>query len=764
MMQRCSKLQNLEEYFTPRGKRQCRGGYVTRICGYSPEIRQFIKRYYKMAKKCGVVLEGKIPNPDEKQLAYYCEIMGRAFQMDQKFLTASLRTWLPRMSARQIQDVAETVSWALQDLKNGGKTENMLRNAYIKWMCWLYYRFEPIFTQRGGQELPKILYEGNIGQYEVILLSILAAAGCDVVILVYLGETEYQKTDSHSRFSNLYWKAGLEPFPQDFSLKQMEKELAEEFERERLYGQRPSIQHCTNVWMEGQGLEELKKPPSIRGKDSGWFYNAFCRIRGVEDKLTYEKELFALKQKMEQDGRKLVIVDQKLPGPTPEETVRIKRKAFYSRLDQMLLDLTGNLSDVFPGELQRVARKAFVDVILESARENGENRNRLTSQALYLLCWLKRYGPQLFANWKFPETACFIHMGGCKTEAEARFLSCLARMPVDVLILCPDKNDKCCLKDPHLQEISYPEGLALEHFPRESVQTRIGTAAFFAERDLDETLYKDTGLFRNQQYGRADVVRLRTMYEEIKLLWDQELVYRPGFETSEKGVTIPVIFAKVCGIKDRDLNAYWHSIGALLTETTLLITQVPYLPSASTNLMKAYAPEFFKNGKLQRKKIKEHPKYPYRILREEVQEFLLDNLELMIRQKLVKGIGENGTEYTVIAQILNLPKEVLRLIQKFDFTKKNPKMIYINPTEKEISLEDSIMTVFLSCMGFDILFFVPTGYQSVERYICQDLMEEHQIGEYQYDLQVPNLRELPPHIARPSWRDKFFKRGNRHGA
>lgn len=289
------------------------------------------------------------------------------------------------------------MSGALQDLKNGGKTENMLRNAYIKWMCWLYYRFEPILTQRGGQELPKILYEGNIGQYEVILLSILAAAGCDVVILVHLGETEYQKMDPRSRFSNLYWKAGLEPFPQDFSLKQMEKELAEEFERERLYGQRPSIQHCTNVWMEGQGLEEMKKPPFIRGKDPGWFYNAFCRIRGAEDKLTYEKELFALKQKLEQDGRKLVIVDQKLPGPTPEETARIKRKASYSRLDQMLLDLTGNLLDVFPGELQGVARKAFVDVILESARENGENRNRLTSQALYLLCWLKRYGPQLFA-------------------------------------------------------------------------------------------------------------------------------------------------------------------------------------------------------------------------------------------------------------------------------------------------------------------------------------------------------------------------------
>lgn len=98
------------------------------------------------------------------------------------------------------------------------------------------------------------------------------------------------------------------------------------------------------------------------------------------------------------------------------------------------------------------------------------------------------------------------------------------------------------------------------------------------------------------------------------------------------------------------------------------------------------------------------------------------------------------------------------MIQKFDFTKKNPKLIYINTTETVISLEDSILTAFLSLLGLDVVFFVPTGYQSVEKYFNTKVMEEHQIGEYLYDLQVPNF-ELIPSGTRQSWRDRLFKRG-----
>jgi hypothetical protein len=190
-----------------------------------------------------------------------------------------------------------------------------------------------------------------------------------------------------------------------------------------------------------------------------------------------------------------------------------------------------------------------------------------------------------------------------------------------------------------------------------------------------------------------------------------------------------------------------------------MITSAPYLRPTDANPMKAYAAEFYKNGRLQRDKIKKHPQYPYGILREDMQEFMLDKLELLIAQRRIIGIGQNGTEYTVIAQVLHLPREVVRMIQKFDFTKKNPKLIYINTGETVISLEDTILTAFLNLIGFDILFFVPTGYQSVEKHFAQNLMEEHQIGEYKYDLHVPDLTALSFKNTRRTWRDKFFKRG-----
>lgn len=75
-------------------------------------------------------------------------------------------------------------------------------------------------------------------------------------------------------------------------------------------------------------------------------------------------------------------------------------------------------------------------------------------------------------------------------------------------------------------------------------------------------------------------------------------------------------------------------------------------------------------------------------------------------------------------------------------------------------MEDSVLIAFLNLIGFDIIFFVPTGYQSIERHFNEKIMEEHQIGEYKYDLQIPDLNAVPLNSTRPTWRDKIFKRGN----
>ena len=410
-------------------------------------------------------------------------------------------------------------------------------------------------------------------------------------------------------------------------------------------------------------------------------------------------------------------------------------------------------------ELQKLMKKAFIDIMLEESEKPEMNLNKLTNKAVYILCWLRRYQGDLFSNWKAPDISCFIHMGPCTNENETLFVKFLARLPIDVLILNPNLNQKCELIDSLLYEENYSESLNISAFPRENADIHIGTAAYHAERELDTLMYQDTGIYREKQYNKANTINLQTMYEEIKILWDEELKYRPSFSTVDDVVNIPVIYSKISGIKDEDVAAYWSSIKELITEDTFVIDKVPFIEPGTPNPAKAHVASFWKNGKLQRKTIKEDEYYQYGVLRDEVQEHILDKIQLLVESKLISGTFENGTEYTIIATILNLPKDIVRLIQKFDFTKKNPKIIMINTGEKVISLEDTIITAFLNLIGFDVIYFVPTGYQSVEKYFNKKVFEEHQIGQYVYDLHVPNFNNIKSNARSKRWRDKLFKRG-----
>ena len=756
-MYKHNKIRELDDFFVELNNRPDKAVYFYRINAYTEEVGAFIQKYYKAAGAAGMVIEGKIPNPDERNLSYYNEIMGTDFRLDLEFVRSQLKKWLPGMNAGQQEDVASALYHALVLLQKDGKNDNMLKNAYIKYMCWLYYRFRGFVNQLGANRVPKILYEGTVRNSELILFSILSAAGCDVLLLQYTGDSEYHKMDPDSVKSDNLELPDMKPFPEYFNIKWIRERVKSASFGERLYGKAPAIQRCTNAWMEGSVLENIRKTTAVRGKDPQLFYNCYCRINGVEDKLLYLNELYQLQLELKKDKRKLVIVDGKIPQPTTSEIALISRKS-YTRQEELFMDLVTNIRYPANMELQRLMIKAFLDVMLAEAGNPEHNINKLLNKAVYLLCWLKRYQGLLFSDWKETEVACFIYMGGCKNKNEALFLKMLAGLPVDLLILNPDLNAKCCLEDELLYEENYVNSLVVEQYPKEDSEVHIGTAAYHAERELDTMMYQDSGMYRNHQYAKANTITLQTMYEEIPLIWKEEVKYRPNFSTVDEIANVPVLFAKVSGVKDGLLEEYWASIKELITEDTYVIQKVPFIESAAGNPMKAYVTEFFKNGRLCREKIKNHLAYPYAFLREEVQNHMLDKLQLLIDQKLLKGTFENGTEYTIIATILNLDKTIVRLIQRFDFTKKNPKLIYINTGEQMISLEDSILVAFLNLVGFDVLFFVPTGYQNVEKYFNKKLLEEHQIGEYIYDLQVPDLAKFSSN-KRLKWFEKIFKKG-----
>ena len=735
------RIEKLHDYFSACSRRREQAVFFYRVAGYSGEVAAFLTQYDQAARTNGVVIEGRIPNPDPKQLDYLAEMMGSDFQLDAGFLTQKLTRWLPRLTGAQREAVVTAMTATLQDLQAHGKNENMLRNAYIKYMCWLYYKFERILGRLGGDELPKILYDGTVSSYELQLLVILARAGADIVLLERAGDAGYLRCDPTSQYAQLYQAPGLTPFPADFSLRQLREQGRQQAERQKLYGAPAGIAPCTNAWMKTPDVKEILTAVRARGDDPKLFYNAFVVQYGVEDKLLFPSDMVAFYQQLKREGRKVCLENGRLPPPTPEEIAAVWRRN-HQTAEQLAADLAANLQYPNNQQLQTLMRQAFLDVVLEEDKAVGGNLNRLLNKAVYLVAWMKRYQKDLFQNWQAPEVGVFILFGACSGDNEALFLRLLAKLPVDVLVLLPDLNAPCVLKDPALLDLHKEHSLPMTDFPVEPSQMRVRTAAYQAEREMDSILYQNTGLYRAKQHQKAEAVTLQTMYEEIGLLWDQELKYRPGFAAEGDTVTIPVLLEKICGMKEGPILPYWLDIKKLVTPETTLVTKLPWQTGLEANPMKPYATQFLRQGRLQREKIKQHKDYPYGILRPEIQDYLLDKLQVLLDEKLIAGTYQNGTEYTIVSTILGLPKDLLRRIQNFDFTKKNPKLIIISTTEETLSLEDSILVAFLNLVGFDILFFVPTGYQSIEKYFQKPFANEHQLGPYRYDLQVPDFRTL----------------------
>ncbi len=771
-----AKLNNLNDYFNKLSSRENNGVYFYRINGYSTDIDKFIVEYYKTALNNGVILS-KIQNPDEKNLEYYNEVMGSNFILDLKFIKDSLNKWLPRLNNSQADSVAEAMYNVLEDLKKNGKTDSIIKNTYIKFMCWLYYKFERIVNQLGNENIPKILYFGsNISRHELLLLSVLNKAGCDIVLVQMQGDLEYSKLDSDNSISDKLDIEGLQEFPDGYSLDKIKHDVQADAETDRLYyslclsngremngtsWNKKIIKCSTNDWIDDNKIDFDKALSLIQttGKvrhanlNEDTFYNCFFRVIGTEDKMLYEEKLFKFQSELKANKRNLVIVNKEIGKPTVDEVSKVNRTN-YKDINSLIAGLAGNIRYLGNDDIHRIMIKSFVDTMIEAGKIE-DNINRLTNKAVYLICWLNRYKDKLFKGWMYGDTACFVYLGGCKDCSESLFIKFLSKLPVDILILCPSQLHKCVLKDDALYEIIGTDYLDMEVFPEEN--TSIRTLAYNAERELDTLLYTDSGIYRDKQFRKINTINLKTMYEEIATLWKNCLQYRTGFNVTGDTANLPVIFAKVSGVKNGDIDRYWFEISRLITPDTLLITSAPYIKTNTFCWNNSV--ECYKRGKLDRDRIKSNYAYAYNILRDDIQNLILDKLQLMLDKSLIKGMGQNGTEYLVIAEILSLPKEVVRLIQKFDFTKVNPKVIYVHTGDGIVSIEDAIMLTFLNLIGFDIILFTPTGYNMLGTYINDCNIVEYQIGDYFYDLQVPDLHNY--NLSSPLQQIKkfFIKRG-----
>ncbi len=719
-------------------------GNCVRLTLYNPDVDRFIERYYKLCRGCGGVFENKLANPAAEETDNSLSDLKGTFSPSEDYIKGCLRNALS-LTEPLCGRLAAEISLCLNDSEKKGMNDNIRKNVFVKFLCWLKKYFGAPLAAVSRGETPSFLYFADPGKHDLWLLEAFSKCGFDI-LLILKDEAAYNAADPGGALSVKADISGIS-FPKDYSLDKFKSyfdscdRLIAELSRD------VKTEIIPNVWLSGELLADIEKPSESRGSScsnaGSRIFTLYGRINGAEDKNSYLAGLYNMYLRLKPQ-RRVLVIDEGIKPPSNDEIAAVRR-GNYSDIFSLIKDLSKNIVHS-SAQLQGLMRKAFGEVMLEYF-ENKKDVRRALAKAVYLLCWLKRYQFELFSGWKAPDTAVLLFMGGCRDGKESLFLKLISRLPADVLIFAPDLDKKCALFDPRLFERNFVNSFPVQKFPRDEAALQMGTVAFYAERELDGMLYNDTGLYRNQQFIKANSLRLRSTYEEIALLWNEDVKYRPNFTASGGTAVIPVIAAKISGVKDKDVKNYWDNIYDLITEDTAVIANSPII---SEKYSGSPGHTVDRNGRLQIREIKQNAAYRYGFLSEERQDYILEKIKLLTEASPL-------TPAETAAVGLSLSSELLRVIQKFDFTGKNPKLIYINTTETVITPEDSVMTALLGLLGFDVLYFLPTGYRCAESYLKPGAVEEHKIGEYMFDLDVPDFKNYRRTKRKGSIFDRFFK-------
>ena len=742
---------NMENYFEPKSHRAKEGVYFYRIIGYDEELLKFLRKYQTFAQRKGTYINSTIKNPDSSDVQYLCTIINNNFSIDFRNIKLECANWLKFLNDMQIDLISKALYTFLSEMAKEGININIIKNSYIKFLYWAKYKFENSLKYIGQDEIPKILYEGDIGKYELYMLRILSLAGCDIIYINFLNEESYMNIDIQGKYSNRIVKPIRQNPPIHFSkidLRQIE-------EKNRLIENIKKEQYVlnTNNWMKKDFWEEFFTLGKNRNNNVNEISNIFVKYIGIDNRDEYNNRLYEFKENLIKNGKNYVIIENEILMPTLDEIYKLRFE--YKNKDDISLGIIEKIGINIEEKINQTLKKEMFNLVQASEEDNPA---KIYNMTLKLLCWINKYCKRLFNKFDWNNLPTLIYLGDC-TTLEATFLNIMSKLPLDILYINPNKenvnifNETLIKSESKIVELENSISEKIK-YPRAKVKISTSTVAYNAERELDTILYNNTGMYRDKQFKTCQTITLKTTYEEIAILWKEEAKYRTGFEVEENRVTVPNIFAKVSGVKDSDTNAYLRNIQDLVTEQTIVIQGFPYIKKEEYNEFYSNSNKFMTRDKINIEKIKELKEYKYAFLNGNTQNLILSKIQELIDLKLLEQ-NDLSISSKIAATLLNINKEILKLIQQFDFTKQIPKIIIMDTDENIASLQDCILLLFLNLIGFDIVIFTPTGYQNIEKYIDSNLFEEYQIGDYIYNLQKPKFNMVNQKKGK-SFR-KFFR-------
>lgn len=477
-----------------------------------------------------------------------------------------------------------------------------------------------------------------------------------------------------------------------------------------------------------------------------------------DEKAGFHNMLYELREGLIKCPKLLFYVENELKPPTPEELKIFDGTVSDPEDESILLDSLANAVNIEGDETRTKLARETLPMFLK-----GMSGNDMLKAAQTLIVWMNRcFGSEAFKR-DHTEIPVLMYYGNI-TAAEIAFLHFMSRLGTDVLYICGNMSGLAELKrnnlEGRMQIFELPCSVPVTPYPDKPVKAKLATAAYNASKELNNILYNNDTIFRDFQFSDMRSLTLKTTYDEIDVLWHQPAKYRTGFAVEGERVVVPTVFAKISGVKNGDLNAYWDSVKWKLSPDTRVIIKSPSYKKYAESQLGVYKP-FYSGEQILAEQLKASPLNKYGHLSDSLQTLIFAKMQEAVDSGLLK-IPQGELLPLVIYVGMNLDRELLRLMQKFDFTKDIPKLIVIDVIEDTFSKIECIQLVLYNLLGFDILICTPTGYRNIETFVSDAAFETHTMNEFEYNVHIPKLK-IPDTVPEPRDGGGLFGRLFRKG-
>lgn len=720
----------------------------TRYIGYdnADVFKNMLIESYAAAKKNGLFFEGRIPMASTTEISSAAGYAA-ADLSDERSVKSGLQSWL---SSQRLQYSAEVITPLLTEaIKTCGANG---KNTYFVLLCWLmkYLSIKPA----------SLLYIGSGTLRELYFMLILSNCGVKVTYVSYGQDADFDKFTHKDKVQTIGGAmSGVVQI--DFAHIDLSK-AAQLCEMRASAQQVEGIVQRLNTTAAGI-FEDLMVDRRTRVVKNGGVYTedgvipVYCAsLIGYDDEAVYNNMLLNFKEGFAKSKKQLIFIEKPLDNPNADEIKQlgsVNRSSVTAMIDELALKIKLNGDPVRTALAQTELRKLLNSLYTGNPTVVFNYGSKFISW-LYRCTQARKYAVQ------YEDIPLILYYGDI-SQSELYFLHYMSRVGFDIIYITPNKLllditvDKNL--DNRMQIFQLPQTKDSGSYPTKAIKMKVNTVAYSAERELDTMLYSgDAGIFRDFQFLNSQTVTLRTTLEEIGILWKQEARFRQGFATSGNLVTVPNIFAKISGVKDGNVNAYWEEIRDRLTPETILRVKGEKPEQQGTPDLSAYR-SFYRNGQIDTERLKTSSLNKYSYLPDRIQDMLLYKLQETVDSKFLKLSGDD-LMCAVMHFGMNLDKEFMKLLQSFDFTKQLPKLIWIDPVEQTFTLEECIQLVLCNLIGFDILIYTPTGYKNLETFVSSDAFEEHTLNDFQYNLEVPKFK-IPSETRNSGLFGKLFRKG-----